>query len=91
MQFVASDEFLRAFKKLNTKQKKDARKALLLLGAEPMPKSLRFRRFQGRENTWIANINKGDRIILIEIEPDLYDLVDIGPHDATYRKWNRRK
>ncbi|MGB1234432.1 MAG: hypothetical protein ACPG5U_01715 [Planktomarina sp.] len=91
MRFVLTPDFERAFKKLNPKQKKDTQKAIGLLDDNPQAKSLRFRRLQGSADCWIANINKGDRIILAQIGPDEYELADVGAHDATYRKWNRKR
>ena len=58
---------------------------------EPPAQSLKLRRLQGSEDLWIASVNKGDRIIYRLIESDVMELLDIGTHDATYAKWNRRK
>ena len=58
---------------------------------EPQSKSLRFRALKGSERYWIANVNRGVRLILGKLDDDHFELLDIGEHDKTYQKWNRLK
>lgn len=91
MRVQATDRFKRAYKRLSPQQVKQADKAIKLLMTEPKSKSLRFRVLEGSDRYWIASINRGDRLILGKLEDDLFELLDIGEHDKTYRKWNRLK
>lgn len=91
MKIYSTTHFVRAFKKLTKQQAKQTEKAITLLMTNPEINSLHFRQLKGSAVYWIANINKGDRMILAKLEDDLFELLDIGEHDAIYRKWNRRK
>lgn len=91
MRLQPTERFEKALRRLSQQQNKQALKAIRFLMTAPQTKSLRFRALEGSDNYWIANINRGDRIILGKLEDDLFELLDIGEHDATYRKWNRRK
>lgn len=91
MRLQPTERFKKALKRLSQQQAKQVSKAIQMLMTAPQVKSLRFRALEGSDSIWIANINRGDRLILGKLEDDLFELLDIGEHDATYRKWNRRK
>ena len=91
MRLQVTNRFKRAYKRLSPQQIKQTDKAIQLLMAAPQSKSLRFRALEGSDSYWIASVNRGDRLILGRLEHDLFELLDIGEHDATYRKWNRIK
>ena len=91
MRLQVTNRFKRAYKRLSAQQVKQTDKAIHLLMTAPQSKSLRFRALEGSNRYWIANVNRGDRLILGRLEDDLFELLDIGEHDKTYRKWNRLK
>ncbi|MBK3406303.1 hypothetical protein H0176_23465 [Methylorubrum populi] len=76
-------------KALPPDRKKAANRAILKFAEEPGLPSLRFRPLRGQPNFYIINPTKGDRIILRMDGPDLYAVVDVGPHDNVYRRWDR--
>lgn len=57
---------------------------------EPALPRLSFRPLKGHSGHFIINGKHGDRIILRKVEDDLYELVDVGPHDNIYRRLDRR-
>lgn len=91
MKVSFSASFTEAYKALAHDKRRAASRAIEKLMTEPPAQSLKLRRLQGSEDLWIASVNKGDRIIYRLIESDVMELLDIGTHDATYAKWNRRK
>lgn len=56
----------------------------------PALPSLRFRPLEGVRGYFIINAVHGDRMILRKDRENVYALVDVGPHDNVYRRWNRR-
>lgn len=91
MKVSVSKGFVRAYRKLSKAKQADVDKAISGLFADPMPAALRLRTMRGSTDLWIASINTGDRLIGRMTEVDTFELLDVGEHDATYRKWNRRK
>ena len=91
MKVTVSKGFERAYRKLSKVKQADADKAIRGLFTDPMPAALRLRTLKGSADLWIASIDKGDRIIGRMVAADSLELLDVGEHDATYRKWNRRK
>lgn len=91
MKVTVSKGFERAYPKLSKVKQADAYKAIRGLFADPMPASLRLRTLKGSADLWIASINRSDRIIGRMVDADTLELLDVGEHDASYRKWNRRK
>ena len=91
MKVAFSASFTEAFKSLAHDKRRAATRAVEKLMTAPPAVSLKLRRLQGSEDLWIASVNKGDRIIYRLVASDLIELLDIGTHDATYTKWNRRK
>lgn len=90
MKLQSTTRFERAYKRLPLQKMKQTDKAIRLLMTEPQSKSLRFRALACSNSYWIANINRGDRLILNKIDDDLFELLDVGEHDKTYNNWNRR-
>lgn len=80
-----------AYAKLSHKKRKAVTQTIEKLMVEPVATSLMRRRLKGSADLWIANAPQGNRIIYQMTENDVAQLLDVGEHDATYRKWNRRK
>lgn len=76
-------------KALPPDRRKAANAALLKFKADPSLPSLRFRPLKGRKDHFIINPTRGDRIILRRDADDLYAVIDVGPHDNVYRRWDR--
>ena len=79
----------RGLKALPPDRRKAANEAILKFQADPSWPSLRFRPLKGRKNHFIINPTRGDRIILRRDAEDLYAVIDVGPHDNVYRRWDR--
>lgn len=91
MKVSVADSFRKAFKGLSQKKQVSVERALKKLMTEPLPTSLKLRRFKGSLDLWIANVDRGDRIIYQMVDDETALLLDVGTHDSTYNKWNRRK
>jgi mRNA-degrading endonuclease RelE of RelBE toxin-antitoxin system len=92
LKLIISTEFKAAFKRLAKDKQKAVERVVERLGGNPVPPSLKIRTFKNSNGLWIANVgNTGYRVIFSQPEADTAKLLDICPHDATYRKWNRRK
>jgi hypothetical protein len=74
--------------RLTPDRQKAARASLAKFLQDPSLASLRFR-LEGATGHFIINGAHGDRIILRKDAADLYAVVDIGPHDNLFRRWNR--
>ena len=87
--------FDRGLVSLPPNRRKAAGRALLKFVEEPGLPSLRFRPLAGRAGYYILSAGKGDRIILRKEEPlegdegERFAVVDVGPHDNVYRRWDR--
>jgi len=84
------------FKKAVNGLAKDKQKAVLQavekMGSEVLVPSLKIRSFQNSDGLYLANVGRtGYRIVFAQPGDDVAELLDICPHDVTYRKWNRRK
>jgi len=91
VQLRTSEHFDQALAKLPDKERAKVFTTIEKLYAEPPVNSLKLRPFKGSPDLWIANINRGDRIILRMLGDGTAELLDFGEHDKTYRRWNRRK
>lgn len=92
MILVPTHEFGKAFKRLAKDKQKATERALQKMGQNTLAPSLKIRLLQNSDGLWIANVGgTGYRIIFARPDEDTAELLDIQPHDATYRKWNRRK
>jgi hypothetical protein len=82
--------FEKALKSLPPDRGKAVMSALVKFAEEPSLPSLKFRSLESKSGYFIINPTRGDRIILRKDADDLYTVVDVGPHDNVYRRWNRR-
>jgi hypothetical protein len=86
------ESFFAAIRRLPPDRQKAARSALEKFIKEPALPSLHFRNLENTSGNFIINANRGDRIILRrdeDEEGEFYWVVDVGPHDNVYRRWNR--
>ncbi|MCK1503843.1 hypothetical protein [Bradyrhizobium sp. 18] len=83
------DSFVREAKRLPPDRRRSVRKALEKFLLEPKLPSLRFRALEAAQGYYIINSSHGDRIILRKDAEDAFAVVDAGPHDNVYRRWNR--
>lgn len=83
------DTYHRGLKSLPPDRRKAANAALLKFVTDPGTQSLKFRPLKGRADHFIINPKRGDRIILRKEADDLYAVLDVGPHDNVYRRWDR--
>ena len=81
--------FLKRLRSLPPDRQKAARASLAKFLQDPSLASLRFRVLEGATGHFIINGAHGDRIILRKDAADLYAVVDVGPHDNLFRRWNR--
>ena len=81
--------YLQAVRKLPPDRSKAANTALVKFVENPSLPSLRFRTLKGKDGYFIISSAHGDRIILRKDADDLFAVVDVGPHDNVYRRWNR--
>jgi mRNA-degrading endonuclease RelE of RelBE toxin-antitoxin system len=92
LRIIPTRDFAKAFKRLAKDKQKATERALAKLGSEPPAPSLKIRLLQSSDGLWIANVSGiGYRIIFARPDEQSAELLDVGEHDATYRKWNRRK
>ncbi len=91
MKLIVSDTFRASYQKLAADRKRAVDRTIRKMAGDPVPPSLKIRRFESLDGVWIANVGKGDRILFERPDPDTARLMDVGLHDKTYRKWNRLK
>ncbi|PWT81141.1 MAG: hypothetical protein C5B58_10300 [Acidobacteria bacterium] len=89
VRLTVEQSFLDAVRDLPPDRQKRVRAALERFTIEPTLASLHFRRLQGTLNYFIINAAHGDRLILRKDDDTTYAVVDVGPHDNVYRRWNR--
>lgn len=92
MKLIITAEFKAAYQSLAKDKQKAVDRVVERMGVNPVPPALKIRPLKSSNGYWIANVgNTGYRIIFAQPEEDTAELFDIGEHDKTYRKWNRRK
>lgn len=79
-----------AIKRLPPDRAKAAVESMKKFMETPSLPSLDFRTVKGLDDHFIINAKHGDRLILKKVEEDLYELVDVGPHDNVYARLRRR-
>lgn len=84
MQFVRTERFKRAYRKLESSEQELVKKALRQLAADRAHPSLRFKRIQGTDGIWEIRAGRDLRITL-EVMDESYTLRNVGHHDATLR------
>ena len=73
--------FKRAFKKLQSSQRVDFEKKLILFANNPFDPRLRTHKLQGKlEKYYSFSINYSERVVFEFINKETVGLVDIGPH-----------
>ncbi|KZK85756.1 hypothetical protein PsAD46_03347 [Pseudovibrio sp. Ad46] len=82
--------FEKSIKKLPPDRQKGVKSKLSLFLQNPKTNSLRYRVLEPFDDIFIINGKGGDRIILKRISDKEYEVLDVGPHDNVYRRWNRR-
>lgn len=89
MRITVERTFEQGLKRLPPDRQRAVVRALQKFMTEPALPSLDFRSLVGAPGYYIIDPHKGDRIILRKDAEDLYAVVDVGPHDNIYRRWNR--
>lgn len=84
-----SGRFVKGLRALPPDRQRRASDALKKFMNDASIRSLDFRPLRGLQDIFIIDANSGDRIILKRIAPDIYEALDVGPHDNVYRRWNR--
>lgn len=85
MQFIRTDRFKRAYRKLEPTEQELVKKALLQLAADRSHPGLRVKRMQGTDGVWEMRAGRDIRITF-EIGDDVYILRNVGHHDVTLRQ-----
>lgn len=88
-----SETFKRAFKGLPKDRQKRIERAVRNFVDDPHQPGLRFHKLP-ELNVWSISSNRKDRIALEPVagaEEETWLLLDVGAHDAIYRRLNRRK
>lgn len=83
--------FVKAVRRLPPDRQEGAIRALERFETEPSLARLDFRPLKGAPGHFIIDANHGDRIILRRADNDVYDAVDVGPHDNLYRRWKKSR
>lgn len=85
MQFVRSERFKQAYRKLELAEQELVKKALRQLIIDRSYPGLRVKRIQGTEGIWEMRAGRDIRITF-EISDESYVLRNVGHHDAALRK-----
>lgn len=85
MQFVLTDRFRRAYRRLESAEQELVKKALRQLAADRSHPGLRVKRIQGAGRIWEMRAGRDIRITF-EISDDAYLLRNVGHHDQALRK-----
>jgi len=80
MKIARTDRFRKAWKQLNAKDKKLARKAIENLAVNMNYPSLRVKKIKGTRNIWEARASQSLRITF-QLDADTIVLRNIGHHD----------
>lgn len=89
IELVLSPTFIAHIKKLPPDRQKGIKSKLRLFRQNPEGNSLRYRPLEPFNDLYIINGKGGDRIILKRINEAKYEVLDVGPHDNVYRRYNR--
>jgi len=85
--FRSTRKFDKQFKRLDSKNSKQAEKAIELFISDPSHPSLRYKKIQGTDNFFEISVNMSVRII-IEVTSKENDLINtlyiIGTHDDVF-------
>lgn len=81
-----TERFGKSFRSLGPEQQKRAEKSLRLFADNPRHPSLHFEKLTGSAYRTIR-VDLNHRIVLYEIEGDLFELVDVGSHDYVDRNF----
>lgn len=84
-----TQRFLKAIRKLPPDRQQAAMDSLAKFIATPHLPRLDFRPLRSRQEHYLINGKRGDRIILQKETEDHYLAIDVGPHDNILRHWNR--
>lgn len=85
------DTFTRGLRSLPPDRARAAVSTLKLFIESPDLPRLRYRPLKGKKDHFIINGKGGDRIILRKEDGGSYAVIDVGPHDNIYRRWDRLK
>lgn len=85
MQFVRTERFKRAYRKLPQAEQELVKKALHQLATDRAHPGLRVKRMQGTDSIWEMRAGRDIRITF-EIIDDAYLLRNVGHYDATVRQ-----
>ena len=84
MEFVRTERFRRAYRKLEPRYQKQVKKALALLLTDRTHPGLRAKRIRGTEKVWELRADKDIRVTF-EIETETHILRNVGHHDPTLK------
>ncbi len=85
MQFVRTERFKRAYRKLEPAEQELVKKALRQLAVDRSYPGLRVKRLQGTAAVWEMRAGRDIRITF-ELTDEAYLLRNVGHHDATLRR-----
>ncbi|SNY93442.1 mRNA-degrading endonuclease RelE, toxin component of the RelBE toxin-antitoxin system [Cohaesibacter sp. ES.047] len=84
-----TEQFVSAFKKLSQQQQKRLTETVKKLSTDPDHPGLRRHKFKGLRDCWTIRSGRSDRLVILQIHQTRFRLLDVGPHDAVYRRLNR--
>lgn len=85
MEILFTEQFEQAYEKLTDVEKRNVRKALVLLGDNPRHPGLRVKKIEGRKNVWEARPSKRLRMTF-EMSGQTIFMRNVGEHDKTLRR-----
>lgn len=85
MQFIRTERFRRAYRKLKPAEQELVKNALRQLAADRSYPGLRVKRIQGTDDIWEMRAGRDIRVTF-EITDEVYVLRNVGHHDATLRQ-----
>ncbi len=80
-QFAFTDRFQKHFETMNTQEKKQIKKKLVLLAENPSHPSLRTKRIQGMKDLFECSVNMDIRVLWYYGDGSMIILLDVGHHD----------